>query len=224
MSGPIVKMAPNVPVAMKIRFVDVWPNDPSKDPKGKGYGSQVSVKGEVGGERDTLIYLKGLTSVAIGQLESAGVIARSNYMHDPGAKYSIPVMSGDVTMVLDQPADERYPKLKITANGNGKPAKKNEKQEGLNVGKLPSDDDASFADSLVNADAEQAAELDAKINPDTAAIRENKRAAVRTAHKRAFAHIVNEYVPFAIEKGVLITLEGVSALTFQLFKCQEDIR
>lgn len=111
-------MVPNVPVSMRVKFVDVYANDTSKN-NGKGYGSQVAVKGEIGGETFT-IYLKGFTNENVGQLVDAGVIAPNHYPHDPAEKYNIPVVGKDaVTLCLEQLAGMKYPKMRITgANGS----------------------------------------------------------------------------------------------------------
>ncbi len=112
----------NVPVVVRPRFVDVWANDTSKN-SGKGYGSQVSMKGSING-KDELIYFKGFTNENIGQLVDAGVIAPTHYEHDPAEKYSIPVIGKhEVTLVLEQPAGQKWPKMKITSGHatNGTP-------------------------------------------------------------------------------------------------------
>ncbi len=107
-------MTVNVPVTMRPKFVDVYANDISKN-GGKGYGSQVSMKGTVDG-KDELIYLKGFTNDNVGQLVDAGVIAPTHYDHDPAEKYNIPVIGKhEITLVLEQPAGQKWPKMKITS-------------------------------------------------------------------------------------------------------------
>lgn len=43
------------------------------------------------------------------------------------------------------------------------------------------------------------------------------KAEVFAAHSRCFKHVCDKYVPYAAEKGVELSLEGVSALTAQLW-------
>jgi hypothetical protein len=114
-------MTVNVPVPIRVKFVDVYANDTTKN-GGKGYGSQVAVKGDINGATET-IYLKGFTDANLNQLQQAGVIAAGAYDADPAQKYNIPVSGKhEVTLVLEQPAGQRYPKLKISANGAAPPS------------------------------------------------------------------------------------------------------
>jgi hypothetical protein len=144
-------MTVNVPVQMQIKYVDVYANDTTKN-AGKGYGSQVAVKGTINGSTET-IYLKGFTDANLSQLQSAGVIASGSYDADPAQKYNIPVSGKSaVTLVLNQPAGQKYPKLAITgdtptpaptSNGTPKstaPVASALSQNEHNVGWLPGDE------------------------------------------------------------------------------------
>src|SRR5258708_7816493 len=103
-----LKLAPNVPVIMEVKFCDVYPNDPAKN-NGKGYGSSVSLRGFVDGE-DVRVYPKGFTDRTLRTLISADVIELGTYDDDPEEKYSIPVLDGkNVQLLMEQPAGERYP-------------------------------------------------------------------------------------------------------------------
>jgi hypothetical protein len=48
--------------------------------------------------------------------------------------------------------------------------------------------------------------------------------ALRTTHARCFREVIENYVPVAAKAGLEISLEGASALTFQLYKMETDLR
>lgn len=101
-------MAPNVPITMTIKYIDVWPNDTTKN-NGKGYGPSLSLRGTVNGQ-DCRVYPKGFLDRNLQRLMQANVIEMGAYATDPEAKYSIPVLDGDeIQLVLEQPAGEKYP-------------------------------------------------------------------------------------------------------------------
>lgn len=109
MSAPTtLQMAPNVPITMTIKYVDVWPNDTSKN-NGKGYGPSLALRGTVDGQ-DCRVYPKGFLDRNLQRLMQADVIELGSYATDPEAKYSIPVNDGeDIQLELEQPAGEKYP-------------------------------------------------------------------------------------------------------------------
>ena len=115
---PTVKLAPNVPLQMQIRFIDVWPNDPSKDPNGVGYGASLSLKGLINGEEGKC-YPKGKLWAVLKALKAGGVIdPAGQYDEEPAEKYSIPVQTADVSLVLEQLAGQRYPEFRaVPVNG-----------------------------------------------------------------------------------------------------------
>lgn len=101
-------MAPNVPITMTIKYVDVWPNDTTKN-NGKGYGPSLSLRGTVNGQ-DCRVYPKGFLDRNLQRLMQANVIELGAYATDPEVKYSIPVLNGeDIQLELEQPAGEKYP-------------------------------------------------------------------------------------------------------------------
>jgi hypothetical protein len=51
-----------------------------------------------------------------------------------------------------------------------------------------------------------------------------KLGALRTTHARCFREVIENYVPVAAKAGLEISLEGASALTFQLYKMETDLR
>lgn len=108
----------NVPLRTKIKYIDVWPNDPSKN-NGKGYGASLSLKDEAGDR----IYPKGFLDRNLETLRAAGVISSGDvYDDNPAEKYSIPVLHGDVEIYMEQPAGEKYARFAVKViGGNGKP-------------------------------------------------------------------------------------------------------
>src|SRR4051812_17946537 len=112
-----LQLTVNVPVDMDIKYIDVWPNDPSKDTKnGKGFGASVALKGEVDGE-SVRVYPKGFVNRTIEKLVNFGVIEDGHYEHDPAEHYSIPVKSGRVRIINAQPQGEKYPNFDILEVG-----------------------------------------------------------------------------------------------------------
>lgn len=135
-------LAVNVPTRTKIRYIDVYPNDTSKN-GGKGYGASLSLKDEAGDR----IYPKGFLDRNLETLRAAGVIASEVYDDNPTEKYSIPVLHGEVELCMEQPAGERYPKFTVKTigtNGNGKPPVSREVPDVT--------DDKAYADALAQAD------------------------------------------------------------------------
>jgi hypothetical protein len=106
----------NVPFHMTLKYIDVWPNDPSKDPKGKGYGASLALRGDINGE-DSRVYPKGFLDANLRAMIDAGIIAVGTYSDDPTEKYSIPVKHADIVITLAQPAGERYANTTFSTNG-----------------------------------------------------------------------------------------------------------
>lgn len=114
-----VVLAPNVPVRMHLRYVDVWPNDTTKN-NGAGYGASVRLKGEIDGQ-EAVVYPKGKAWAVIKALVDGGVVAPGEYEEDPDQKYSITVAHRDVTIWLEQMAGQRYADFKARCEGAGAP-------------------------------------------------------------------------------------------------------
>jgi hypothetical protein len=108
-------MTVNKPMQAVIKYVNVWPNDTTKN-SGKGYGASLNLKGTFDGTPDASVYPKGFLNRNIQALVDAGVIEDGNYPHDPAERYSIPVVTSDVTLILEQNAGEKYPSFKVLAN------------------------------------------------------------------------------------------------------------
>ena len=53
---------------------------------------------------------------------------------------------------------------------------------------------------------------------------DEKRKALAALHSKTFKHVLENYVRLAKEHDIPPTLEGLSALTFQLFKAQAEIQ
>lgn len=115
-----VTLAPNIPIRMQVRYVDVFENDLTKN-GGKGYGASVRLKGTVNGE-DAVCYPKGAAWAVLKALQAGGVVAPGEYDDDPAEKYSIPVANGDATLVLEHLPGDKYSNFKATAAGHGAPA------------------------------------------------------------------------------------------------------
>lgn len=110
MSSDVQKFLPtvNVPFVMQLKYIDLWPNDTTKN-KGKGYGPSLALRGDIGGV-DSRVYPKGFADANIDAMVNAGIIAAIDYDYDPTERYSIDVKDGDITITLSQPAGEKYAK------------------------------------------------------------------------------------------------------------------
>lgn len=109
----------NVPFHMTLKYVDVWPNDPSKDPRGKGYGASLALRGDINGE-DCRVYPKGFLDANLNAMVNAGIIAApesGDFDYDPAEKYSVKVRHADIVVTLSQPAGEKYAMTVFSTNG-----------------------------------------------------------------------------------------------------------
>lgn len=107
----------NVPFQMQLKYIDVWPNDPSKN-NGRGYGPSLALRGDINGV-DSRVYPKGFCDANIDAMVNAGIIAADTYDYDPAEKYSIKVKNGDITITLSQPAGEKYAKTVFALSEQG---------------------------------------------------------------------------------------------------------
>jgi hypothetical protein len=115
MPSTTLQMTVNKPMQAVIKYVNVWPNDTTKN-SGKGYGASLNLKGTFDGTPDASVYPKGFLNRNIQALVDAGVIEDGNYPHDPAERYSIPVVTSDVTLLLEQNAGEKYPTFKVLSD------------------------------------------------------------------------------------------------------------
>lgn len=216
-----LKMTVNVPVDLQLKYIDVWPNDPDKDPAGKGYGASVALKGTVNGE-EYRIYPKGFVNKTIEKLVNAGVIEDGHYQHDPAEKYSIPVKQGNIRIVNAQPAGERYANFDIQAvNGRAVlPAPKvratvpNAKPPVPSHANVPNSELPEF---LRDADKQDNADLRAKISDVSEEILQRREsfAAAQFDTVRIALEIIE---PLYVKKGIGLTDDVVHKHAFELFK------
>lgn len=141
----------NVPFHMTLKYVDVWPNDPSKDPKGKGYGASLALRGDIDG-KDVRVYPKGFLDANLAAMANAGIIETpqsGDFDNDPAEKYSIPVKHADIVVTLSQPAGERYAKTTFSKDGATGPQTESAPQRSRprNIGTLPGDEPPHPAES-----------------------------------------------------------------------------
>lgn len=157
MPATVAKYTPmvNVPFAMQLKYIDVWPNDTTKN-SGKGYGPSLALRGDIGGA-DSRVYPKGFCDANIDAMVNAGVIGVDDYDYDPTEKYSIPVKNGDIIITLSQPAGEKYAKTvfalanQITVGTSAQPApRKNNNVKGPHEfgGPLPGEMEDGYMESL----------------------------------------------------------------------------
>jgi hypothetical protein len=164
----------NVPVDFDLKYIDVWPNDPTKDKvNGKGFGASVSLKGFVAGE-EVRVYPKGFVNRTIEKLVNAGVVDDGHYQHDPAEKYSIKVKQGKLQIVNAQPSGEKYANFDVLLV-DGKPVQAKPKVKATAPPKIPAPShsnvpDDQLPDYLRDADAEDNAALEEKVGVDLSAI------------------------------------------------------
>jgi hypothetical protein len=53
---------------------------------------------------------------------------------------------------------------------------------------------------------------------------EAKRRELISLHAKCFRHVVENYAKLSAEHNIPPSLEGISALTFQIFKAQQEVR
>lgn len=115
-----IKLAPNVPFRMTVRYVDVWPNDTTKN-AGKGYGPSLCLTGANPAGEAVRFYPPGKLPVALAALTLGGVIAPGQYSLDPAQKYNIPVQRGDVEIVLEQGPGDKYAEIAVNGHRGDSP-------------------------------------------------------------------------------------------------------
>lgn len=201
------EMVINVPVTIDIKYIDIWP--PNQ------YGSQVSLKGIVEGETQT-IYLKGKTWANLKALHSAGVIGDyDKAIEEPAEKVNVPVLNGEgVILTRRQLPGERYPNLVVETQGtqprdNGKPAvagkvsTAREYSHGGPIAGLDDDDQPPASDAF---------EETAPSNPAG-----ERLAALFKLHNLCFEQALNLVNAADSNHGIKGSIEAVSSISATLF-------
>lgn len=196
-STPTVPLTVNVPVDFRLKFIDVWPNDLSKN-GGKGYGASLALTGELDG-KPARIYPKGFLNRNIDKLVWAGVIEEGHYPHDPAEKYSIPVKTGEIRVVNSQPAGEKHAAFDIL-NVRGVAVPTKEKLNGH--GSTP----AATAPS---------GQVSGSVGAPAGA--ESEKPKMRDAYKALTQWVLTEITPLYENAGVPLTPEAAAACVQTLF-------
>lgn len=148
MPATTIPLAPNVPQPISIKYVDIFPNDTTKN-NGVGYGPSLRLKGTIDGQ-EAQVYPKGFLDANLRTLINAGVIAAGTYSDDPTEKYTIPVEAGKVTVMMAQPAGERYAKFVVSSPATPVPTTKGGKLA-VNMGPPLPNEDGYVASLVVSA-------------------------------------------------------------------------
>lgn len=224
-----VTLAPNLPVRMQVRYVDVFENDLTKN-GGKGYGASVRLKGTVNGE-DAVCYPKGAAWAVLKALQAGGVVAPGEYDDDPAEKYSIPVANGDATLVLEHLPGDKYSNFKATAALYGAPASAppaNGKAPVSIGGPLPYEAEpgperaveaAHVADSARQRQATQPAPSPNAAGPATA---RPTFAAMAAQYAECFTVALQHAQEAQAIADVAIDLQGLSAIAATLYIARRD--
>lgn len=135
----------NVPLVVRVRYVTVYPNDPTKN-NGKGYGSSVAMSGTalINGEWvEASWYAKGKTWAALRALKDAGVIPDyDKAWDDPAERVTVPVVADQkaVTMCYEKKHGDQYATFKVTPGGSASgPAPTTKPKTDHALGEIPGD-------------------------------------------------------------------------------------
>ncbi len=214
-----LKLTTNIPVDLDLKYIDVWPNDPSKN-EGKGYGASISLKGTVDGE-DVRIYPKGFVNKTIEKLVNYGVVEDGHYEHDPAEQYSIPFQQGNIRIVNAKPAGERYENFDILAvSGKATVATAKPAARTISLPIAPPKSPPSFANKpeaklpefLRDQEKQDAAELQKKIGFDVSTI-QNQLA----LYQALTEFIVRDIAPIYEKGEVGMSPESAAASVQTLF-------
>src|SRR5688572_928165 len=107
---PIVKLAPNMPVAVQAKYLDIIPGN---------YGPQVRVKGAFNDVTDAMMFLPGKLPDVLTALVAGGVLTQVPVTPDPLPErgFALTPSKKHFTVTLAQLAGEKYGKLSVSANG-----------------------------------------------------------------------------------------------------------
>lgn len=204
----------NVAFAMKLRYIDVWPNNTEKN-GGKGYGSQVAIRGEIDGV-DQRVYLKGFTDANIDGMVNAGIIAATDYNYDPAEKYSIPVKSGDITVTASQPAGEKHAKMKFALNGPAAQATQAATPAPTQGKRLPGEDDG-YLDSLTNDEPPAVTKARAQLptpapHPGRSITASDKMHKAQSEYEEALTFALTVVCPKITKHGITVDGAAVNAM------------
>jgi hypothetical protein len=104
-----VKLAPNVAVAVKAKYIDLVPGQ---------YGTQVRIKGTMNGE-DGVIYCPGKAWAALKSLRAALVIDPNQQVDEETKEpVELGILRSEFSLMSEQPAGQKYGTLKVSL-GNG---------------------------------------------------------------------------------------------------------
>lgn len=194
----------NVPAIIDIKYVDVWPDK-------NGYGSQVSVKGTINGETQT-IYLKGKSWANLTALYNGGVIGPyDKSIEEPAEKVNVPVVNGAGAVLTMQklPAD-KWANLVVTRKdagqvaatyGNGQPAPY----------QSPSYTSPNAPPNfLAEQDAHEAQAVRSIQSSDASTAKWN---GLFSTYDKCLDFVLTVEVPKLKQAGVPVTDQGVSAMT-----------
>jgi hypothetical protein len=115
----IIKLAPNVPLEMSVRYADIFPSK-------MGYEPQIRLKGAAGGDQDAAVYLPGKLADNITEMRRVGALAELPSF-DPAALpekgLSLRLAAKHLAVMLSQPAGEKYGRLTLSnLNAGARPA------------------------------------------------------------------------------------------------------
>lgn len=201
----------NVPFAMRIKWVDVFPNDPAKN-----YGPSLALRGDINGE-DCRVYPKGFLDANLGAMVNAGIIEApsvGDFDYEPAEKYSIPVVQGAVTITLSQPAGEKYAKtVFLTATGKPPVSAPAAVSRPRTIGTLPGDE-PGYLEAVANegSAAPNFATTGREPGPDyTAQVRTSKLQQVEQQYACALTWVLDNVVPKLTRADIPLDMSGINA-------------
>lgn len=214
-----LQLTVNEPIEMEVLYIDVWPNDPSKDLKNhKGFGASVALKGLVAGE-EVRVYPKGFANKTIEKLVKFDVIEDGHYEHDPAEHYSIPVKTANVRLGNMLPKGERYVNFDILAvyGPVAPPATLPKAANPKSPPSFANKPEADLPPYLRDQEQEDAAALTAKIEGETPKV-PTKKEAYAAAQYESVRIALEVIVPLYEAKKIGMTDDVIHKHAFELFK------
>jgi hypothetical protein len=195
---PVIKLAPNVPLEMSVRYADIFPSK-------MGYEPQIRLKGAAGGDQDAAVYLPGKLADNITEMRRVGALAEVPSF-DPAALpekgLSLRLAAKHLAIMLSQPAGEKYGRLTLS---------------NLNAGARPQAPQAAAPEA-----PQQLPQGNGHAGTHAAPAAERK--SLSTIYEEATDYVLSRIVPKYVASGLGCTDTAAAAMvaTIVIQRCKEE--
>jgi hypothetical protein len=195
---PVIKLAPNVPLEMSVRYADIFPSK-------MGYEPQIRLKGAAGGDQDAAVYLPGKLADNITEMRRVGALAEVPSF-DPAALpekgLSLRLAAKHLAIMLSQPAGEKYGRLTLS---------------NLNAGARPQAPQAAAPESPQQGNGHAGTHA-------APAAQAAERPKITATYQECLAWTLAHAAPTIAEAGYQVSAETVAAIAATLFiqRCREE--